>query len=187
MYNAVRDPIAALGGIKQKHMPHLLSSILFLTTVFSITTPTQTTSCLSSSIPTRVKIPQQKLRISQYIYLTRDMPRSTNKIKSPNPCPGDGPTSRVRYNRTMRAEGDSPKAYVQRPNQRGRIGWKTESSQPLSVYERPAFECWGGRSPCVHHRSRRPALSEVRWGGRREALGGSVLLMRLRKDKDRAE
>jgi len=45
--------------------------------------------------------------------------------------------------RTMRAESNSPKANVQRPNQRAEKWWKTESRQPLSVYECPAFEVLG--------------------------------------------
>ena len=48
--------------------------------------------------------------------------------------------------RTMRAEGNSPKANVQRPNQQVENWWKhqkTESRQPLSVYECPAFEVLG--------------------------------------------
>lgn len=43
----------------------------------------------------------------------------------------------------MRAESNSPKAYVQQSNQRAWIWWKAESSQPLSVYECPAFEVLG--------------------------------------------
>jgi hypothetical protein len=85
--------------------------------------------------------------MNQTIYLSHERHAQIdkqNKIKSPKPVPWrrtDEP--RQVHNRTMRAESNSPKAYVQVPNQRARIRWKTESGQPLSVYECPAFEVLG--------------------------------------------
>ena len=83
--------------------------------------------------------------------------------------------------RTMRAESNSPKAYVQVPNQRARIRWKTESGQPLSVYECPAFEVLG----CGVDRVFITASRRRSDGGGVERL--SVMFMRLREVKDRAE
>lgn len=86
--------------------------------------------------------------------------------------------------RTMRAESIFPKAYVQRPNQQARNWWKTESCQPLSVYECPAFEVLGcGVDRVFITASRR--RSDGGGGGGVERP--SVLLMRLREVKDRAE
>jgi hypothetical protein len=124
------------------------------------------------------------LKMNQiYLFHERHAQIDKNKIiKSPKPVPWrrtDEPR-RLRYNRTMamRAESNSPKAYVQRPNQRARICWSTESSQPLSVYECPAFEVLGW---CFH----RVFITAHDGGpmGREERCVErlSMLLMRLRE------
>ena len=155
--------------------------------------------CKAEAVPffrhsnTREDVPKKILKMNQSSHLTRDMPRSTkNKINprrnKPVPWRRTDEPRRLRYNRTMamRAESNSPKAYVQQSNQRAWIWWKVESSQPLSVYECPAFEVLGWvLSPSCSS----PLTTEVRWGWRRGALSGSACCScscGCGKDKDRA-
>lgn len=142
-------------------------------------------SCLSfgRSTPNRMsptKFEDESINIS----ILRDMPRSTkqNKITETRALETDRraasgtivPCARKVILRKLTSNGPI--------NGREFGGRRRVGSRFLFTNVR-LLRCWGGCSPCVHHRSRRTSDGEEGRGVERL----SVLVLRLREDKDRAE